>query len=127
MTNRRESYEQFCASVGVQPMPEAEWNAFSDNLRYSEVSGFCKAAGAALNDSNLRKPHNDRQYNPKPTPQPQLVLCRPTRTFRQRDWHARNRHRLDDLHYLAQLQLRKPRRQQARAIHWDASGQRIAA
>jgi hypothetical protein len=96
MTTSRETYEQYCASVGVQPMAEMEWNAYNNNMRDREVAGFFCAADKAATELN-RTPHDDRAINPKPQQQPQTITCRPTHVIHKRDFHGRNRRRLADL------------------------------
>ena len=116
-------YQQFCNSVGVQPMSEMYWNAFSDSIKPRDVSGIISKAAMALFAADAKALHNDRQITPTPQPKLKHIRCKPTRTIKQRDFHARNRRRLHDLQHIAELN--KPnRRQQARAIQWDANGQR---
>ena len=105
----RESYERYCASVGVKPMPENEWAAYSDNNHFKDVAGFFTAAAKAAQSLN-NTPHDDRAINPIPHQQPQQIACRPTRTIRQRDFHARGK---KQLHALL-LQLQKAPAEQAR-------------
>jgi hypothetical protein len=91
----RESYEQYCASVGAKPMAEIEWNAFS-NAIVKDVAGFFCAAAKAAFELNTT-PHDDRAINPKPQQEPQVVKCRPTRQIRKRNFHGRTQRRLWEL------------------------------
>jgi hypothetical protein len=95
MTNIRASYEKYCYSLGVKPMPEVEWNAFTDTISHY-VAGCHYAATVAAISSFQREPHDDRKINPKPQPQPQYIKCRPTRCIRKRNFHGHTLKRLAD-------------------------------
>jgi hypothetical protein len=118
-------YQQFCFSVGVQPMPEMLWAAFSDSIKPRDVSGIISKAAMALFGRNTKTLHDDRQINPTPKPKLKHIRCgHPTRTMKQRDYHARDRRRLSQLQ---QLQRGNPHSTHNwPPLYSDANGKRIA-